>query len=408
MSACIGLLGAVGSAVAESADEVPQDVPVEAAPEVTTEVPETNFLTEHLVGAERANTLGLSVRGWLSQGVTLNGESQDSNFNGPVSFNDRANEYQLNQLYFILERSIDKTSDKFDLGGRVDFMYGTDAQFTQATGWDVGWVEPDTSRFYQVAMPQMFLEGLVPVGSGLTVKAGHFYTLIGNEVVTAPDNFFYSHAYTMQYGEPFTHTGVLFSYALSDSVSLTAGVTRGWDNMSEVDKDPQGIGAIAWSDGDTTATFSLTSGNEAPSLNRTMYSLVVGHQITDRLKYTFQHDWGYQEEGAASGAAAHWYGVNQYLTYATSDKVSLGLRAEWFRDADGVRVAGVRSGSPGAESDYVGITAGLNYQVTSCLRIRPELRYDVQLRDDSSVPSAFADADSVNQWTTAVDAILQF
>ena len=55
-------------------------------------------------------------------------------------------------------------------------------------------------------MPQAYAE----VGyNDLTVKVGHFYTIIGYEVVPAPDNFFYSHAYTMQYGEPFTHTGML-------------------------------------------------------------------------------------------------------------------------------------------------------------------------------------------------------
>ena len=41
------------------------------------------------------------------------------------------------------------------------------------------------------------------------IKLGHFYTPIGYEVVPANGNFFYTHAYTMQYGEPFTHTGVL-------------------------------------------------------------------------------------------------------------------------------------------------------------------------------------------------------
>jgi hypothetical protein len=31
-----------------------------------------------------------------------------------------------------------------------------------------------------------------PIGNGVTIKAGHFYTIIGNEAVTSPDNFFYS------------------------------------------------------------------------------------------------------------------------------------------------------------------------------------------------------------------------
>jgi hypothetical protein len=79
----------------------------------------------------------------------------------------------------------------------------------------------------------------------LSIKVGHFYTTIGYEVVTAPDNFFYSHAYTMQYVESFTHTGVLASYSVSDSVSKTGGITRGWDNFSESGKNESFLGAVA-------------------------------------------------------------------------------------------------------------------------------------------------------------------
>ena len=39
-------------------------------------------------------------------------------------------------------------------------------------------------------IPQAYAEAYVPVGNGLNVKAGHFYTPIGYESVPAPDNFF--------------------------------------------------------------------------------------------------------------------------------------------------------------------------------------------------------------------------
>ena len=74
----------------------------------------------------------------------------------------------------------------------------------------------------------------MPVGNGLNVKAGHFYTPIGYETVPAPDNFFYTHAYTMQYGEPFTHTGFMGNYAVDKNWAVMGGVvtgsaTGGWD-----------------------------------------------------------------------------------------------------------------------------------------------------------------------------------
>jgi hypothetical protein len=117
----------------------------------------------------------------------------------------------MNQLYFIAERAVDKTKDQFDIGGRFDMFYGTDSSFTTAVGWNENISQ--SSRFYKFALPQLYAEAFIPVGNGLTIKAGHLYTLIGNEVVTAPGKFFYSHAYTMQYEELFTHTGILASYS---------------------------------------------------------------------------------------------------------------------------------------------------------------------------------------------------
>ena len=59
-------------------------------------------------------------------------------------------------------------------------------------------------------------------------------TPIGYETVPAPDNFFYTHAYTMQYGEPFTHTGIMANYTINDNFAVMGGAvtgsaTGGWD-----------------------------------------------------------------------------------------------------------------------------------------------------------------------------------
>ena len=367
---------------------------------------ELNPLSKYTLGEEIANDTGLNLRGWLSSGATFNGEG--SNYNGTLSFNDRSNEFQLNQLYIVAERAIDKTSESFDLGGRVDVTYGTDSAFTTALGWDDK--ISSSKDFYKLALPQAYVEAFLPIGSGLTVKAGHFYTLIGYEVVTAPDNFFYSHAYTMQYGEPFTHTGVLASYVFDEAVTVTAGVTKGWDNFEDASKSESFLGSLSWASDDTSVTLAVTSGNEAPGLNRTMYSLVIAHQLCNGLKYVLQHDYGYSEDGSGviPGDAAQWYGLNQYLTYEVSEDLSVGARVEWFRDDDGSRVVGLRSGTGGGKADYYGLTLGINYSPTSFIKIRPEVRYDYQYRDESSNSAAFDEGGSINQWTGAVDFIIQF
>ena len=109
----------------------------------------------------------------------------------------------------------------------MDIMFGTDGRFTKATGLELDQSGADRlnsgRRFYHLALPQFYAEARY---NDLSIIAGHFYTIIGYEGVPAAGNFFYSHAYTMQYGEPFTHTGLLASWQATDRVEVKAGLQR--------------------------------------------------------------------------------------------------------------------------------------------------------------------------------------
>ena len=71
---------------------------------------------------------------WLDQGATINTFSPRDRTNGPVTFNNRSNEYQLNQAYLRLRRDVNTDGDLWDVGGRVDLLYGTDSIYTEARG----------------------------------------------------------------------------------------------------------------------------------------------------------------------------------------------------------------------------------------------------------------------------------
>ncbi|WP_082411522.1 porin [Methylogaea oryzae] len=377
----------------------------------------------------------LKFGGWLNSSVSANFHSSPDKYNGPVTFNDRTGELQMNQLYLYLQKAVNVSGDAFDWGGRVDFMYGTDAIFTQAYGspafdprtgapikrgnWDLH-LNSHGDRFYGMAIPQAYAEFNLPVGNGLSVKAGHFYTPIGYEVVTAPDNFFVTKPYTMQYGEPFTHTGVLASYAVNSNWSATAGAvtgsnTGGWDGNWNRDLGNWAfLGGATWTSDDAGTSLALTSTaggrSEDSSSPWAMYSLVGKHNFTDKLHYVIQHDHGFANNVITAHSArngtgtenARWYGINQYLFYDIDDKLSAGVRAEWFRDHNGFRVWGpgrcgastnVNNGAgdtyacggttaatngayPWEGSNYYAVTAGLNYKATKWLTVRPNLRYD--------------------------------
>jgi len=316
--------------------------------------------------------LGIDVGGWVTAGVAGNPDDPRDNVNGPVTFNNRANEFNVQQLYGYIENAVDTEAGKWDLGFRADVVYGLDAIYTTQANFDNKLITDSSSRLYKLAFPQVYAELYAPIGNGITTKIGHFYTIIGNETVTAPDNFFFSHAYTMQYGEPFTHTGILSSYDVNDNVSISGGVVTGWDSFFQEPANFLGGASYTTDDEKTSVAFSMISGNvgdgkNIPEHNRTMYSIVVNHDFADNLHYTFQHDMG-NEEKVPGGSSAKWYGVNQYLTFDVNDEVATGLRFEWFRDEDGVRV--------GTPAHYFELTAGVNYAPVSWFKVRPEVRYD--------------------------------
>ncbi len=129
-----------------------------------------------------------------------------------------------------------------------------------------------------------------------SVKVGHFFTIIGYEVVPDTGNFFYSHSYTMFNSEPFTHTGVLGTYTASDATTVYAGWTLGWDTgFDQFDGGSNWLGGISHTFGDNvTVTYASTAGNfgsAAPAGSGYSQSVVAVADVSYKLQYVFQTDW---------------------------------------------------------------------------------------------------------------------
>lgn len=417
----------------------------------------------------------LKLGGWLETSVSVNANSTHNGYNGPVTFQDRDSQLQLNQLNFYLQKAVTANGDSFDWGGRFDFMFGSDAIFTQAYGnpaynpytaagqprgnWDL---HLTGDQNYGIALPNAYAEFNLPVGNGLDVKVGHFYTPLGYEVVTSPDNFMVTKPYTMQYGEPFTHTGAYGTYAFNSNWSALAGAvtgssTGGWDGNFDRNLGTWSfLGGGTWTSDDAGSSLNLTTtvGPQADN-NKNLwgiYSLVGKHNFTDKLHFIIQHDHGFAEKvqtangfyangnkfDAHSLQNAEWYGVNSYLIYDATDKVSAGIRAEWFRDNNGFRIngagrcnAGVNtyggSGSaynvagcsgwmsglngnfnaPTPGTSYYALTAGLNYKPAKWLSLRPNMRLDYA---DHKVFGVDANgvANNRTQFLFSADAVITF
>ena len=321
---------------------------------------------------------GIRLGGWTEAGISVVANMPADRYNGVVTFNDRDGEGQLNQQWFFLERLVDTSGGGWDLGGRVDFLYGTDARFTQAVdGLEESWDQE--ARFYQAALPQFYVD--VAYNDWL-IRAGHFFTILGYEVVPATGNFFYSHSYTHQYGEPFTHTGALVTRKLGERWKVTAGLHRGNDQFDDTDGQDSinFLGGATWTSASERASlaFALSTTEQGPQVHQQIYSLVGIFKVTDNFKYVIQNDYG-QTSDRDLDYKADWYGVNQYLLYDINTCWAAGLRFEWFRDEDGSRVTGLGDGNLNQGpfiGDFYEITAGLNWRPHANLAVRPEVRWD--------------------------------
>ncbi len=374
----------------------------------------------------------LNYGGWLSGGFTVNNWGNTTMLgNAQLPFNNDPH-VNLNQAWMWFQKETDTGGYGFDWGYQVDIMAGIDGPDTQAfggPGWDSTWQWGNGG--YGAAIPQAYLS----LGyDDVTVILGHFFTIMGYEVVPAPYNFFYSHAYTFAYGEPFTHTGILAEYSYSDQLSFYGGWVDGWDEGFNFGANGSStfLGGVMWNSADerTAVSWTVNAGDWGKGANihpnqttgpttmseGTIYSqsLVIQQQIRDNWTYVFQTDYAYNRTRVPGGVDTEWYGVNNYLFYNFNCAWAAGLRAEWFSDPDGARVdrAGLNAGNVAFDrANYFEITVGANYRPNNNFRLRPEIRYDWSNGMGTGGPRFDPVGGSYTQadlWTFGLDAIWMF
>lgn len=376
-----------------AADAAPAaEAPAEEEPEEEEPWGLTDIFTD-ACGNNWMKDCGWKIGGWTAQSVTFNFSSPEDRFNGPVTWTDRSNEYQLNQQWLYIERATDTTDKCFDIGGRIDFMFGTDARFNSATGLENNINDDINHSFYAINLPQFYVEAAY---RDVKVKMGHFLSPVGYFAVPTTANFFNSLPYTFQYGEPFNHTGMLATWTVNDKLTVGSGFTRGWDNFDNTNHNLGYLGTITYTFEDKSslayvAVFGAEPGSSNADGTSTRYlqTVVYTKPINDCLTYVLHTDYGTQGTTIApNGGTARWYGLNQYLLMKQNDCLTWGANFEWFRDEDGFRVGGFlplpgvpnSRGLPTTRSGYAGnfyqITVGPQWTPTQNLLIRPNLRFD--------------------------------
>jgi Putative beta-barrel porin-2, OmpL-like. bbp2 len=366
------------------------------------------------------------ISGWIESGVTFNPASPQDNQNFGRLFDDRANEPQLNQAVINFERALVPQPGEFDWGFKLQFMYGSDARFIHSLGLfdrtahEI--LQPDLVEAYLNLHFPMITEG------GLDLKLGKFVTLEGAETIDPRTNVFYSHTYIFNFGIPFNHTGALATFHANKWIDVYGGLTRGVNTSIDDNNDSLafdgGIG-LNLLDGKLTALATTHIGPETVNDNhdkRYLNDITITAKPTKNFTSITDLNYIYDEAADATG-----YGVAQYFIYTSNDLLSIDVRGEIWRDADGFYVVsfaenddavdGLRGGSValdprtvgGGKTTYGAITLGLNIKPNvpkpaTSLVIRPELRFDRALTG----ARPFNDSNDRNQFTAGIDVIIGF
>ena len=171
--------------------------------------------------------------------------------------------------------------------------------------------------------------------------------------------------------------------------------------------------------------------------------LVLQHRLTPKTLLVFHHVYGHAGGVLLNNLKhsnvtqdAEWVSVIAHLYYDLTDNVSIGARAEWYRDQDGFRnpspfriaaatnrvngtavsYAGSLSDVTITPADYYDVTVGLNWKAAKSLKlkekflqklsIRPNIRYD---RVDAYRSAAYRPfADHKDQILFSLDFLLPF
>lgn len=334
--------------------------------------------------------------GWFSLGYHSDPTRLSEQRGDLRAFNDVPDSLNLQQAWLYFEKVAEGGCCSSDWGYRFDIMYGTDAQKTQAFGnddniWDVTF----DNGIHGWAMPQAYVEYAY---GDWSVKAGHFFTIVGYEVIPATGNFFYSHSLTMFNSEPFTHTGVLAKYEANDELTFYAGWTLGWDTgFDQYDGGSNWLGGFTINcTDDVTFHYVSTAGDLGWRGDGYSHSLVFDVELSDNWNYVLQSDYVNTTDapagvGFAGVSADEDVGINQYLFYTLNDCWAAGTRMEWWKS----------NSVTGQSASFYELTGGINYRPHANVVFRPEVRYDW-------TPSENTVGTDYNNVVFGIDAVLTY
>jgi Putative beta-barrel porin-2, OmpL-like. bbp2 len=348
--------------------------------------------------------LGIGISGFLDTSYQWSSNHPKN----PRNITGRYFDKDYNKLVFNnFHVAVEKPEKDWGVGFRLSGDFGrTGELLREATLWGKSLHDEPSAE-----VREAYLTTTIPIGEGIGVKGGLFVTPLGTEILPNPgaynDNF--SRSFLFNFAIPLRHLGVLFSYPIVKTFSVSAGVVTGWDNPRDNNQQPSFIGGIGFT---PTEQFALASnviyGAEQRSNNgdqRFTMSHVATIKPFDPLALILEYTYGREENASLGGTRdAVWQGIAGIASYGWTDRFTTALRGEYFHDRDGARLGGNFAGTHAKNSVAEATLTGA-YKFTKMLLGRVEVRQDWS--DEAFFKKGSSSADK-NQTTLAGQLIYTF
>jgi hypothetical protein len=342
-----------------------------------------------------------------------------------------------NQVLLTVGRDIPKDVTDWDVGFKVQGMYGTDARYTHFLGV---FNNVTTNRAqYDIVEGSISVHAPIITTGGAEFKVGMYPTPLGFETIDPSTNPFYSHSYIFNFGLPFKQTGGYGILHVTPELNVWAGLDTGVNTTLPVGGDNNSAVAgmagfgLTLMGGDLSILalthFGPENANQRPdqplgivnanSYYRFLNDITATYKYSDKLSFTTELNYIKDDYWRAEA-----WGVAQYVTYALSEELALNGRAEIYRDNKPFFVGvfpgtqdfvNAQYGRPNTSftlprTTYGEVTAGVTWKpaglpaLISGLMIRPEIRVDSSLNGTRP----YNNGQNGIAVTFASDIILQF
>jgi hypothetical protein len=303
-------------------------------------------------------------------------------------FHPDSNSFEVDQVWFEIEKPV---SEESRAGFRLDMDYGLTAGVL--SGPFSRFAAQDSASDFNLY--QAYVQYLIPVAGGVTLRAGKFGTLLGAEVAQTVYNFNVTRGDVYNLLQPITNYGVILDGETGPVSWHIGGVNNG--DCCGIDPDNNGEKSLLVGASVGGETFSVGTSlqwgiaNYGDSGGTGTVDVLVNWNPTERFSSWVNFD--YKWAPGTPGNSDPWgWGIAVAGRLGLTDTLGFAVRGEVLQDND--QLFGIAdAGGNGDGTDIWSITGTLDWTIYENLVAKAEIRYDAVVIDDGNDQSVFINRD---------------